>query len=346
MNLIDKYLTEVGKHLPRKNRADIEAEIRSTLEDMLEERKRAMGELNPSKEADEMMVIELLKEYGSPQQVASSYQTHQHQYLIGPRLFPIFTLVTRVVFTVLLVLSLIGLGTELFKTGFSSAGIVSSVGEWFTSTLSGLMTAFGYIVLVLTIIDRTRFGHKFEQEAEQWDPKELYSAPDSDQIDPPDHIATIIFTVLGLAILNLYPNLISIRFLNDNTWTSVPVFTETFFRFLPWINIMGLLQIGFNGYMLSQKEWRTPLRVLSIIMDIAQATLFVVILKTHSIFGITPEALTTFGLEESAEDLSRLVNFIPAIILAIVVVVTVIKVVQSSMRLFKDKSKSPYPVLK
>jgi uncharacterized protein (UPF0216 family) len=38
MNLIDKYITEVGKHLPRKNRADIEAEIRSTLEDMLEER--------------------------------------------------------------------------------------------------------------------------------------------------------------------------------------------------------------------------------------------------------------------------------------------------------------------
>jgi len=35
MNLIDKYIAEVGKHLPRKQRADIEAEIRSTLEDML-----------------------------------------------------------------------------------------------------------------------------------------------------------------------------------------------------------------------------------------------------------------------------------------------------------------------
>ena len=43
MNLIDRYVTDVGKYLPRRNRADIEAEIRSTLEDMLEERAQAPG---------------------------------------------------------------------------------------------------------------------------------------------------------------------------------------------------------------------------------------------------------------------------------------------------------------
>ncbi len=80
MNLIDKYIVEVGKYLPRKNRADIEAEIRSTLEDMLDERKPADGP------ADEATVMELLKEYGSPREVAATYKTHQ--YLIGPRLFP------------------------------------------------------------------------------------------------------------------------------------------------------------------------------------------------------------------------------------------------------------------
>ena len=36
MKLLDRYVTEVGKYLPRKQRADIEQEIRSTLEDMLE----------------------------------------------------------------------------------------------------------------------------------------------------------------------------------------------------------------------------------------------------------------------------------------------------------------------
>lgn len=53
MNLIDKYIAEVGKHLLRKQRADIEAEIRSTLEDMIDERKQAKGA------ASEAQVIEL-----------------------------------------------------------------------------------------------------------------------------------------------------------------------------------------------------------------------------------------------------------------------------------------------
>src|SRR5687768_7406766 len=97
MNLIDKYIAEVGKHLPRQQRRDIEAEIRSTLEDMLEERKQAQGT------ADDTMVIELLKEYGAPRKVAESYTGPR--YLIGPRMYPIFELVTRIVVTVLFALA-------------------------------------------------------------------------------------------------------------------------------------------------------------------------------------------------------------------------------------------------
>ena len=43
MNLLDKYMVQVGKHLPRKNRLDLQAEIRSTIEDMLEDRGQQSG---------------------------------------------------------------------------------------------------------------------------------------------------------------------------------------------------------------------------------------------------------------------------------------------------------------
>ena len=88
MNLIDKYIAEVGKHLPRKNRTDIEAEIRSTLEDMLDERKQA------DSRPEEELVMELLKEYGAPVEVAAKYKPHP--YLIGPRLFPLFESVPEI----------------------------------------------------------------------------------------------------------------------------------------------------------------------------------------------------------------------------------------------------------
>ena len=94
MNLIDRYVTEVGKHLPLvKGRKDIEKELRSTLEDMLEDRAQKAG-----RAADEAMEIELLKEYGAPQKVAATY--NPQPYLIGPRMFPFFLMVLKIVITV------------------------------------------------------------------------------------------------------------------------------------------------------------------------------------------------------------------------------------------------------
>jgi hypothetical protein len=36
MELVDRYVHEVGRHLPRRSRNDIETELRSTIEDTLE----------------------------------------------------------------------------------------------------------------------------------------------------------------------------------------------------------------------------------------------------------------------------------------------------------------------
>ncbi len=336
MNLIDKYIAEVGKHLPRRNRSDIEAEIRSTLEDMLDERKQADGP------ADDAIVMELLKEYGSPREVAAKYKTHP--YLIGPRLFPIFEIVIRIVFAVVAGVSLIGLGIGLSKTGLTGPAFVSTMGEWFGGLLSGLIAAFGNIVLVFAIIERTKAADEFEKEFKDWDPKELQSEPDPDRIDLPDEIATIIFTALGLVVLNLYPNLFAVGFSNDGTWVTLPVLTESFFRFLPWINIMGLIQIVFSGIMLGQKYWSSITRILGIVIDIAGMILTVIILRTPDIFGITPEALASIGIVEAADELSRLFNFVPTIIIIVVVVVTSISVMKSLIRLFSGKSRSSYPI--
>jgi HAAS domain-containing protein len=344
MNLIDRYIAEVGKHLPRKNRADIEAEIRSTLEDMLDERKQGDGP------ADEAIVMQLLKEYGSPREVAATYGTHQHQYLIGPRLFPIFERVVRIVLAIFIGASLIGLGVGLAETGWTGPAFVSTLGEWAGGLFSGLIAAFGNIVLVFAIIERTQAAKEFEKEfakeSKDWDPKELQQEPDPDRIDMADHIATVIFTVLGLVVLNLYPNLFAIRSLSDGTWTTIPILTEAFFRFLPWINIMGLIQIVFSGFMLGQRNWAPATRILGILIDVAQMILAVLILRTPGIFGITPEALNAIGIAEEAENLSRLFNSLPALIILIVVLATAVKVIKSLLRLFSNKSRSPYPVLK
>jgi hypothetical protein len=347
MNLIDKYIAEIGKHLPRRNRADIEAEIRSTLEDMLDERMQASGAKGP---LDEAIVMQLLKEYGSPREVAATYYPHQHQYLIGPRLFPIFERVVRIVLAIVAGASVIGLGVGLAETGLAGPEFVSTLGEWAGGLFSGLIAAFGNIVLVFAIMERTQAAKEFEKEfakeSKAWDPNELKSEPDPDRIDIADHIATVIFTFLGLVVLNLYPSLFAIRFFSNGTWTTIPILTEAFFRFLPWINTMGLLQIVFNGYMLSQRDWKPATRILGILVDIAGMVLAVVILRTPGILSIASEAWGALGDPEAAALLSQLFRFLPTLIVVIVVVTTAIKVGKSLLRIFSAGSSSPYPAIK
>jgi hypothetical protein len=338
MNLIDRYIAEVGKHLPRKNRADIEAEIRSTLEDMLDERKQ--GEVP----ADEATILQLLKEYGSPREVASTYKPQP--YLIGPRLFPIFEMVVKIVFAVVASVSLIGLGVSLYKTGLTGPEFVSALGEWLGGLFNGLIAAFGNIVLVFAIIDRTQAATELEKELTDWDPKELQSEPDPDQISRGDNIATIIFTVLGLVLLNLYPNLLAVSSFSNDTWVSFPILTDSFFRFLPWINVMGLLQIVFSGYMLSQRSWAPLTRIANILVDIASMILSIVILRTPGIFGITPDALRSIGITEAADMLARFFGFVPTIIIIVVVVATAAEVGKSLLRLLYGKPRPPYPIAK
>ncbi len=43
MEILDAYVAEVGRRLPEKQRADIEREIRSMIEDTLEDESRTQG---------------------------------------------------------------------------------------------------------------------------------------------------------------------------------------------------------------------------------------------------------------------------------------------------------------
>ncbi len=44
---------------------------------------------------DNVMIEEVLKEYGSPAKVAAAY--HPTRYLIGPQLYPFFLMVVKIV---------------------------------------------------------------------------------------------------------------------------------------------------------------------------------------------------------------------------------------------------------
>ncbi|HXD12083.1 MAG TPA: hypothetical protein VN653_18590 [Anaerolineales bacterium] len=290
MNLLDKYIAEVGKHLPRKQRADIEAEIRSTLEDMLEERKQAEGAvLSESKVPEnEALVIELLKEYGNPRKVAASY--HPTPYLIGPRLFPIFVVVVQVVLSVLLGVIILTYGFSVVGGGLSRAEMLGALTGIPLRFLAGALSAFGNIVVVFAIMERLIPAGKLKELEDKWDPAQLAKAPDPDQIKFSEEIIEIFFTIAFLFIFNVYADKVGIYFFSGNQFTFVPILTAAFFTYLPWINILGLLQIGLNLVILRQGTWQIYTRVANLTLKLGTMLLALFMLTGPAILAITPGA--------------------------------------------------------
>ena len=110
MELLDRYLQAVKKHLPWERQDDIIAELRANLEAQLEDKETELGRPLTKEEAEQW-----LKQMGAPIQVAARYQ--RQQYLIGPALFPTYSYVLRLVLTWSTVLYVIAKVMEVAAKG-------------------------------------------------------------------------------------------------------------------------------------------------------------------------------------------------------------------------------------
>ena len=198
MELIDRYIHEVGRYLPRKTRGDIQAELRSLLLDSLES--DGVDELN------EVEVVAALKEFGSPKDVAASYWPRD-QYLIGPELYPLFRMVAGIVLAVLVGVLLLawGIGIISGETPLSAPGLQ----EAFTFVLElfgSLMSAFGALVLTFAVLQR--FNVRPDLDDEEWDPRSLPPIDEGETVSRTETLVGMAFALVILAILWFFPDIV------------------------------------------------------------------------------------------------------------------------------------------
>ncbi len=106
MDLLDRYLQAVKKHLPWQRQDDILAELRANLESQLEDKEAALGRPLTMGESEDW-----LRQIGPPMRVAARYQPQQ--YLIGPAIFPTYWFVLRLsVFWVMIAYS-VGVAVQI-----------------------------------------------------------------------------------------------------------------------------------------------------------------------------------------------------------------------------------------
>ena len=322
MNLVDRYVNEVGRRLPRKQREDVKMELRSTLEDSLED--RVDGE--PSEEDVEAVLIE----FGSPEKVAASYQP-SGKYLVGPDMFPFFKIVIG---AVLLAVS-IGLAVAFFMgavfAGPADSETGRSIAVYLSKYIQALLTATGSVVVVFFVLQRFGIQPDVEDESE-WEPSQLPQVDDFDLVGRGESIAGIAFSAVFLLLLNVFADKIGIVV----SWGDEPMLNHIIQDNLLLLNVAIVLGLALNVYLLWQGRWNIYTRVAKLFIDV-----FWLIIIIRMVTGIvdSKEILVEAGLVDPLPTMFVLFGYFVVVGIAVSIVVNVVKVilnmVQNLVSLYK-----------
>lgn len=137
--LIERYIYAVTKRLPAKSREDVSNELRTLIEDMLEEK---CGDITPVEKDIKVVLTEL----GTPDELADKYDTSTHKYLIGPPYFSTYKFVLKIVL-ICMVIGLVVSGIITAVTTPSDFLIEAGV-EWVATIISGLTSAFAIVTII------------------------------------------------------------------------------------------------------------------------------------------------------------------------------------------------------
>jgi len=211
---INRYVYQVSRFLFGKNKEDIEKEIRTLIDDMLES--RCQG-----REANKADIEAVLAELGKPSTLAAKYNDSK-RYLIGPDLFPVYWSVLRIVILIapaaMLLANLISIITGTFSW------------ENLGSIFSAAFTSFAVVTIIFAAIEwkGVSVDQLFEGEFE------LPPVPEKKaRIPRADPIVSLVFLSIFSCIFIFAPQYIGF-------WTSgqigyVPIFNAAVIRSVMWL---------------------------------------------------------------------------------------------------------------
>ncbi|MCD6424606.1 MAG: hypothetical protein J7L35_03820 [Anaerolineales bacterium] len=322
MNLLDRYIHEVGRHLPRKSRSDIQAELRSSFVDTLEDR---FGQ-----DASEEQTSELLKEFGQPRDIAASYHP-QSQYLIGPTLYPIFRMVIWIVIAAVLGAQILAWGIGIFVDGDAF-----SVWETLASLVASVPASLGWVIITFMILQY--FDAKPDLENQPWDPTMLPEIDTDQEIKRGELIVGLVFGTLILALITLFPQWVGfITFPGGNFYPN-PVILD----YLVLIQVSLLATILMNIYLFWKGSWTFLTRMIKLGLDAFGVVILAFLIQGHNAWlaanGSTSFTISISLIESNNWELVGMHAFRLAFVVAFIV--TIIEIFATIYRMVRSKMAS------
>jgi hypothetical protein len=326
MDLIKLYTQEVGLRLPEKDRADIEKEIRSLIEDALEDESSRAG-----RPVDEAMTVEVLKRMGPPRKMAASYLPPR--YLIGPELFPHYLTSLRVVLAVVAVVMAIAIGTSLGAVAGTGLTIFDVVGRLVSGLLDAIFRAAAIVTLIFAIIQFA--SPDFKVAEKEWDPRKMKARPDSERVNLAGSLFDILVATLALVIFNFYPHLIGIATMVDGEWVQFGLLSEAFFGYLPYLNVLWVAEIVHNAWLAAQGRWTVRGRWVQIVLSVLTVMVLAWMLTGPALVRFPAEEAGRLSASLTPEALERINDGVGVSIRLVLGLVMALQLVEAGKQLYK-----------
>lgn len=254
-DLIDRYLFAVEQELPARLRADVSAELRSLIQDALEDRVSAGG-----RPADRALAAEVLRGLGEPSMVASRYVPGPH-HLIGPQLYPMFVRVLKIVLAATAILVALTTGLPQILQPMRSSGLTTlagwgaMLGHYFQMAVS----FFAAIVIVFGLIERRVIPSPGDPSG--WDPRDLPEVPEAgpgNRFIVPQIAARIGFAVLVLVLIHVFSDRLGFVMVSGEAVRTVSIVPLSAFGVrlpIAWIDAWCAGSLALSLVVLRQRRW-------------------------------------------------------------------------------------------
>lgn len=262
MELIDRYIHEVGRYLPRKDRADIQAELRSLLMDTLEARVEG--------EAGEEDIVALLKEFGRPADVAASYRP-ESQYLIGPELFPTFRTVVGIALLVMVVVRLV-LFTLLLVTNPNPLEALDVLSGF----VGNALIVLGAIVVIFYIFQF--LDVRMAKPDQEWDPRQLPAVEVEDEINRGWTLFGIALALVILLAVLIFPEYIGVVVTPGTPVLTNPVIAS----YIPLIAAALIVGLVVDFMLLRRGRWQVGTRLAKIASNVFSMVVIGLLITGHT----------------------------------------------------------------
>ena len=253
MDLIERYVNEVSRRLPRGKRQEVRRELRSAVLDEAEGSEGGM----PSEDR----VIAVLRKLGPPEQIAASYQPDS-QYLIGPALYPLFKKVLLIATTVLISLLVMAVALNALIRPAADFVLSRLVFDLLGGLFDSVWVVFAVIVAIFAGLQR--LDVEPTRGVKAWDPRTLPKVREVDLVGRGEAAVHIVAGAVFLTFLQVFRDRIGIVSMPGEE----PLHNSILRQYLPWISAALVLGLVLRAYLFWLGRWRAATRLASVAIDL------------------------------------------------------------------------------